>query len=267
MQVSTFKKNRKTVEYIVVDAGLGIPTTLRATHSELTSDADALDHAIREGVTRDKNVGQGNGLYGSFQICCHSKGVFQVESGNAKLWFTEERGLHVRSERIAFQGTLVAAQIDFSVPHLLEGALKFGGKAHQLVDFVELHYETDGPDALFVLKQEAKSFGSRMAGAPVRNSLSNLARMCPDQRIIVDLSDIALVSSSFADEVFGKLFNQMGPMEFMRRFELRNVDATVKKTDRQSNQPANVCDIALTFSARHLKPHRHPASLMQVRPR
>jgi hypothetical protein len=63
VQVSTLQLSKKRIEYIVADAGVGIPRTLRATHRHLTSDADALDHAIREGVTRDKNVGQGNGLF------------------------------------------------------------------------------------------------------------------------------------------------------------------------------------------------------------
>ncbi len=45
---------------------------------------------------------------------------------------------------------------------------------------------------------------------------------------MVELQDIALVSSSFADEVFGKLFAELGPIDFSRRIELRNVDPLVK---------------------------------------
>lgn len=230
VQVSTFKRTQKRVEYIVADAGVGIPTTLRATHPQFTSDADALDHAIREGVTRDKSIGQGNGLFGSYQICSHSKGFFQVESGYGKLVFTDRQGLHVSTEKVPFEGTLVAAQIDFSVPHLLEEALRFGGKPHTPVDFVELRYEQHGnQEILFMLKDESSSFGSRVAGAPVRTKLANLVRMCPGQRIAIDFSGVPLVSSSFADEVLGKLFAELGPMTFMQRFELRNVDTTVRQ--------------------------------------
>jgi anti-sigma regulatory factor (Ser/Thr protein kinase) len=229
VQVSTFKRTQKRVEYIVADAGAGIPATLRATHPQLTSDADALDCAIREGVTRDKSVGQGNGLFGSYQICSHSKGFFQVEAGYGKLVFTDRHGLHVSTEKVPFEGTLVAAQIDFSVPHLLEEALKFNGKPHTPVDFVELRYEQHGnQEVLFMLRDESSSFGSRVAGAPVRTKLANLVRMCPGQRIAIAFSGVPLVSSSFADEVFGKLFAELGPMTFMQRFELSNVDTTVR---------------------------------------
>lgn len=230
VQVSTFQRARKRVEYIVADAGVGIPTTLRETRRELTSDAEALQHAIREGVTRDKAIGQGNGLFGSYQICSHSKGFFQVESGYGKLVFTDRSGLRVTTEKVPFEGTLVAAQIDFSVPHLLEESLRFGGKSHTPLDYVETHYELHHEEAVrFVMKDESPSFGSRVAGAPVRVKLANLTRMCPGQRVVIDFSDVPLVSSSFADEVLGKLFVELGPLTFMQRFEFRNTDSTVRQ--------------------------------------
>jgi hypothetical protein len=229
VQVSTFQRGRKRIEYIVADAGVGIPSTLREGHPELDSDAAALDQAIREGVTRDKSIGQGNGLFGSYEICSHSNGFFQVESGYGKLVFTEREGLHVSTEKIPYEGTLVVAEINFSVPHLLEEALRFGGEKYKPVDFVELKYEKQGECSAFVMKTEAASFGSRPAGAPVRNKLANLARMCRGQRIQIDFADVPLVSSSFADEVFGKLFLELGPLTFMQIFEFRNVESTVKK--------------------------------------
>lgn len=229
VQVSTFQRGRKRIEYIVADAGVGIPATLRPTHPELDSDAAALDRAIREGVTRDKKIGQGNGLFGSYEICSHSNGFFQVESGHGKLVFTERDGLHVSTERVPYEGTLVVAEINFSVPHLLEEALRFGGERHTPVDFVENTYETGDSCAVFVMKSESLSFGSRAAGAPVRNKLANLVRMCRGQRIRIDFGDVPLVSSSFADEVLGKLFLEFGPLTFMQTFELVNVEPTVKK--------------------------------------
>jgi anti-sigma regulatory factor (Ser/Thr protein kinase) len=230
IQVSTFQRASKRIQYIVADAGVGIPGTLRPSHPELTSDAAALERAIREGVTRDSDVGQGNGLYGSYQICSHSKGSFHLESGYGKLAFTEPLGLRVTTERVPFNGTLVVAQINFSDPRLLAEALSFGGRQHIPTDFVEMTYEQhDRPEVLFLMRNETTSFGSRIAGTPVRNKLLNLVNMCPGQRIIIDFADIPLVSSSFADEVLGKLFVALGPMTFAQRFEFRNVASTVKQ--------------------------------------
>ena len=80
----------------------------------------------------------------------------------------------------------------------------------------------------FILKVESDSFGSRVAGKPVRNKLTNLLRMGGSQKIIIDLIDIPLVSSSFADEAFGKLFLEVGAVTFIQKFEFINVMDTVR---------------------------------------
>jgi hypothetical protein len=229
VQVSTFVREKKRISFIVADAGIGIPTSLRSGHPEITSDVDALDKAIREGVTRDKSVGQGNGLFGSYRICSESKGFFQVDSGHAKLSYTEQNGLRVREERVPYDGTLVVAEIDFSVPHLLEEALKFDGKIHRPVDYLELHYEDDAAErVMFKVAEESDAFGTRIAGTPLRYRLLNLLRMCPAQPIIVNFSGVALVSSSFADEFIGKLFAELGPMTFMGRVRIVGASQTVQ---------------------------------------
>ena len=46
--------------------------------------------------------------------------------------------------------------------------------------------------------------------------------------LAVDLDGIGVISSGFADEVFGRLFYELGPRSFMTRIELRNVDKTVE---------------------------------------
>ncbi len=76
--------------------------------------------------------------------------------------------------------------------------------------------------------RETESFGSRLAGLPVRRKLENLIRMNGGRRIVVDLSSIPLVSSSFADEVFGKLFVQIGAIAFMTTVQFSGVSDTVR---------------------------------------
>lgn len=229
VQVSTFQKTRKRIQYIVADAGSTIPTTLRSGHPKIGSDAEALDRAIREGITRDKALGQGNGLFGSYQICSHCKGRFEIDSGHAILRFRNEE-LHVHSSSIPFSGTLVVAEIDLSNPGLLAEALRFQGEPHNPVDTIELNYELEKSDCLkFVMKEESMSFGSRPAGTPVRNKLINLYEMGAHNKIYVDFREIPIVSSSFADEVFGKLFVQLGPVAFVNAFEIVNAAPTVSQ--------------------------------------
>ncbi len=61
-------RNRKRVEFVVGDCGVGIAASLRGATANISSDVDALSKAIQEGVTRDRQIGQGNGLYGTYRI-------------------------------------------------------------------------------------------------------------------------------------------------------------------------------------------------------
>ena len=227
VQVSTFRKTHNQVQFVVADPGNGIPTTLRMGNPEIDSDSAALDKAIREGVTRDKAVGQGNGLFGSYQICTQSGGNFSVTSGYASLR-AEKHDLSIQKEQIPYKGTLVSSTIDFSEPELLGEALRFGGKKHSPVDFVDTEYDRNGDGRIvFRLLDEAPSFGSRVSGRPVRTKLMNLMNMHTTERIQIDFANVPIVSSSFADEAFGKLFLEIGPVAFMQRFEFVNAMDTV----------------------------------------
>ena len=226
VQLNNLRK-RRLVEFTVADPGLGIPSTIREGHSEIRSDTEALDRAIREGVTRDRKVGQGNGLFGTFEIAQVGNGYLHVHSGYARLDFEEQ--LHVRTEQIPVNGTVVVAALDVSKPDDLGEALKFEGERYETLSYVDVHFEGGDRDALvFRLKDEASSFGSRIAGAPVRVKLGNLVTMNPTRRIVVDLADVPLVSSSFADEVFGKLFLEIGALRFMRSVEFKGLASTVR---------------------------------------
>ncbi|MBM4394751.1 MAG: DUF4325 domain-containing protein [Deltaproteobacteria bacterium] len=228
VHVNHFRR-QKRIEFVVADPGVGIPATLREGH-RFASDAEALDRAIRQGVTRRKDIGQGNGLYGTFRVAEANRGYFRVHSGSARLSY-EGGTLHVRTEAIVHRGTLVVVGLDYSNPAALGEALRLGTGQRELSegDYIQLRYEDMTADVLVVhVFSEVASVGSRVAGEPFRRKLLNLVRTHPGHRIVLDLSGIDLVSSSFADEAFGKLFVQIGPLQFMRTFTFRNVTPLVK---------------------------------------
>ncbi|MEM5474617.1 STAS-like domain-containing protein [Hoeflea sp. AS60] len=225
----TNHRQRSEIEFVVGDAGIGVPGSLRPSRPEIRSDQEALDAAIREGVTRDKAIGQGNGLYGTWQISKKSLGSFRLLSGYAALESTERDGLQIKRRDIPFVGTLIACRIGYANDVDLEEALVFSGKKHTPVDYIDTHFqmEEDG-SIIFDLAEESEGFGSRAAGDPVRRKLLNILNFADAGKVIVDLDGVMLVSSSYADEVFGKLFVELGPLEFGRRVDIKNVDKLVR---------------------------------------
>ena len=121
----------------------------------------------------------------------------------------------------------------------MEQALIFGGKKEERPDFIELNYEDINDDRVnFVLSVESNGFGSRAAGLPVRNKIYNLLKYHNITfTIIIDFNNVPLLSSSFADEVFGKLFQEVGEKEYRERVILRNCDKMNKMLiDRSIHQ-------------------------------
>ena len=245
LQLSVFDLRRSRVEFTIADAGVGVPTTLRASRQNIGSDVDALMESVKSGVTRNATDFQGNGLYGTLEICRAGGGKFSLNSGHGVLLCNRD-AVNTKNEQIPFAGTCVDALIDFSEPLLLEKALAIDGKIHHPVDYIELRYEKDDLKSIeFKLNDQSFSFRSRPAGKPIKTKLSNLVNSCPGQVIQIDFSGISVVSSSFADEVFGKLFMELGPMRFMQAIRLINVTPTVQAlidraiTQRMQNPGTN----------------------------
>lgn len=227
VQIQSFP-SRNRVSFYVADAGLGIPSTLRRAIPSITSDPDALDRAIREGVTRNSATNQGNGLFGTFKCCEESNGSLLILSNHAVLRY-DGKGLSVKSDNVPFRGSFISATIDYSTERLLEKAFVFRGKVHEPAnDYIDMHYTQVEDKILFEVEKEVEGFGSREFGRRARQKIDNIL-VDKKNAILFDFSGIPLISSSFADEVFGKLFAELGAMEFMRRCSFQSVDQTVRR--------------------------------------
>jgi anti-sigma regulatory factor (Ser/Thr protein kinase) len=226
MQVMTFPKRRRA-EFFVCDAGITIARSLRSGRPDIRDDTSALRAAIEEGVTRNAKTNQGNGLFGTFKCCEVSGGEFDVISGAVSLRHRPGQ-LTVERTTIPYEGTYVRASIGYDYDRLLEDALVFRGRAHDpSYDYVERAYKLEGEHVSFSVKNELRAFGSREAGQLARTKVENLMDRYRTP-VEFDFSGIKLISSSFADEVFGKLFGELGPIRFGQLCRFKNVDSTVQ---------------------------------------
>lgn len=228
VQLTRHRQKRHAIEFTVCDPGLGVAHTLRAARPNIGSDIDALEEAVKEGVTRNTATNQGNGLFGSFEICRISRGAFRLHSNLGRLELLNG-SVSYRKDTIPFTGTLVDVTIDVSDRGILDQALKFRGTVHRPSDIIEYKYESDDLKAVrFQMAEEVRSFASRAGGKPVKVKLKNLVEMCEGQKIVLDFSGVSVISSSFADEVFGMLFLELGPMRFMSTIAFANESSTVR---------------------------------------
>ena len=222
LQVSTFERDRK-VAVGVADSGRGILASLREGHPKLQDDAHAIYRALEAGVTRHNDIGQGNGLAGALRIATLSGGHIEITSGRAQVVCRpEDSKPYTRGPQQRLQGTFVYFEIDLDSDFELSEALAFGGDPHRPIDVVETLYETEDGNAVSLqLRDEQVGFGSRMAGRQIRTKCLNLLDADPEKPLLLDWEGIPLISSSFADELVGKLFADLGPLVFSAR--VRNI--------------------------------------------
>lgn len=226
VQASTYK-DKNIVEFIVSDAGVGIPETL----NKKSNQPESLRAAVEEGVTRTDKPGRGNGLFGTYRIATISEGEFEIISDCASL-IAQHGDIKTQNNPkfYKYPGTSVRCLIDCKKENLLEDALKFDNKPYDpSFDYIEKKYETESEDLVFKIKDYKNNLVSREGGEHLYQRLMNLIRSSgSNQKLLVDFEDVFIVSSSVADEVFGQIFEELGPINFMHKIQFSNLDSTIK---------------------------------------
>jgi len=75
--------------------------------------------------------------------------------------------------------------------------------------------------------------GTRKSGEKIRNELINIYKQS-SKNITLDFANINIISSSFADELIGKLVTEFGFYGFNNIFKLKNMNANVQSIVQRS---------------------------------
>jgi len=221
-QASTYPKDQ-TIAFAVADSGRGILNSMQEGFPTLRTDIQAIGEAIKAGVTRNPKFGQGNGLAGSLKVTTLTGGSFDITSGAGRFVVTNEQTLRKPFFQGHYQGTVVCGQIKITNDFSVSKALDFGtGVKYIPVDIVEMQYEMEDKDCLILkMREESTGFGTRKSGLQIRTKLKNLLDAQPNYPLVADWEGVPVISSSFADEVMGKLFVELGALTFTSR--IRNI--------------------------------------------
>jgi len=221
------QQQRRRLSYCVADQGCGIYQSLSKSQYRPTTAADAITLAVKRGVTRDAKTNMGNGLWGATEIVARSKGQLTISSGGAALFFDRVTGRaqsipHVSVLDKDAPGTFLDAQVDASVQ--VQMSEMFDYLATPVNLRVERLEDEDG--ALRVaLKKMKFGAGTRESGNFVRAYTANLLNET-NASVVVDFTEVGIVSSSFADEFIAKLYAQLGAEGFNSRIRLHGMNET-----------------------------------------
>lgn len=223
----------------IYDCGQGIFNSLRNSVHTPTDTVDAITIALKEGITRDKSIGQGNGMWGLNNIVRSNSGLLNITSGSG---FISIRADETKtSNQVPFLSssnncTTVDFQIDFDKGISIADAL--GGD--EPTNFRIENLEDEKNNLIYKLAEKTSGTGTRQSGVAIRNEVINISNQTT-QVIVLDFNGVSLISSSFADEFIGKLIIEFGFVGFMQRFRLIGMNETIQAiTNRSVYQRINV---------------------------
>lgn len=209
MQVMTYPEARR-LALVVCDAGVGVCATMRRAFTSIRNDRDVVMKALEPGVTSTPS-GQGQGLAGCVAIAEASDGRFALTSGQGRVEVLSNEVL--ASDFIPpLIGTCVELQLPTDFALDLRTVL-----GHEPTSRAEIRHMDESGWLVVRLADYAKVFGNRPTGSRIRNAVINMLRSNPTSPVEIKMDDVSIFSSSFADELFGKLAVELGVLEFGKR--------------------------------------------------
>jgi anti-sigma regulatory factor (Ser/Thr protein kinase) len=230
LQVIAYPKDH-LIAFTVADAGIGILTSLREGFPALENEVEAIDEAIKAGITRNKEYGQGNGLAGTQRITALTGGSLDILSGAGRVVITPTKEMRSLSEQSKhFPGTCISGQIRINKEFSVSKALTFGAVPYDSYTIVDAKYELQQEDALEIkMRDQQSGTGTRAAGMEMRNKVINLLTAKPDYPLYIDWQEVSIISSSFADEFIAKLFLRLGKEKFEQLISHTHIDPLISQ--------------------------------------
>ena len=216
------------IAFGIYDSGVGIYKTLNSSKHRPRSELDALSIAIQEGTSDGK--GQGNGLYGLYQIVKNNMGRLTITSGHSSLMM-DGTGEIKHFDHLPYIdddhcGTLVDFQLDLRKNINMQEAFRTIGGFSGIDMRIDNMLSEEDEMVHYRILEVAQGTATRQSGFGLRTDIKNTFERTK-RRIILDFEGIQNVSSSFIDELIAKLVLDFGFVAFNQIFTIINMNQDI----------------------------------------
>ena len=212
----------------VFDNGIGILNSFKGSQYTPEKSSDAITLALRKGVTRDCQIGQGNGLWGLSEILKENNGSLTIKTGGGQYSVSGNeapRINNIKSDQFYGSSRYLTTMIDFQLNNKKNICLdKIFNDRMPVQLWLEDMENADGEHEI-LLSKEKWGTGTRSGAQKIRNKAENVL-IQGKTRVVFDFKDVYVVSSSFSDELFGKLIEKYGFVGFQKAFRIANTSKT-----------------------------------------
>lgn len=210
------------LDVAICDAGRGITASLEGVLEPWEGPGDAVKQALQRGVTRDPEIGQGNGLAGALEIAKTNSGAFHLWTDD--IVFSTTNGEDGRFAKLPpLPGTGVAFALDTRRPVDLSDTF-IGAPACPYIDAEAMRLETS--DDGIKVAEDCVSTGTRGSARRLRRKIASVLPEM-DESLVLNFEGVERASSSFLDELLGRLAAEFGTDAFEQRVRLVNMPEQV----------------------------------------
>ncbi|MGL4599682.1 MAG: STAS-like domain-containing protein [Bacteroidia bacterium] len=207
--------------FCVFDSGRGFFESLSESKHAPKDAISALRLSVQEGVTSRKKEFQGNGLWGLHQIVLQNNGKLNITSSGACFNTENNQENYFTSIPVLREGSgsIIDIQLNYNKKLSLPAAL--GWKHNFSADFsLRIDNITDEfGNIQYKLIEKTGGYGTRKSGKAMRTEIINHYTET-ESNIIIDFNGVRMISSSFADELIGKLISEMGFIWYTNKIKI-----------------------------------------------
>lgn len=223
-------QSTKRLSFCVFDAGIGIYNSLKNSNiHNPSSPIDAIMLAMQEKVTRDSNIGQGNGLWGLSNLISQTNGILRISSGGATYINNNGNVSIVKQGNFNLGRKLGTTTIDFQLDYSknMDISAALPNYKYVPVDLWLENLETNDENVVQInILKMSNGTGTRKSAEKLRTMILNIV-FDNKKKIILDFDGINTISSSFADELIGKIIKKYGFVFFTQIFKLINLKTVI----------------------------------------
>ena len=223
------QRDKGLIEVVVSDAGMGIRNSLLPAFPDIRSDVDAINRALTKGVTRGLDHGLGNGLAGVERVSEAGSGWLTLHTHEGATVVRE--GSRKDEARPEHPGTVVALTLPVDCEIDVESAL-WGSVTPSLENAYLEANGVGGFHVEFKVADECSVVGTRSTARSARVKVKNLLNAFSGENLVLDFDGTGTMASSFADELVGRLAEELGEDQFTSRIRFKGLaglnEATVR---------------------------------------
>jgi hypothetical protein len=227
-------KDSRILKVSIFDYGQGIFESLKNSKYKPRHASDAISLAIQEGVTRDKKIGQGNGMWGLYNIINLNDGNLSITSGSGGLNFVNrKKTIEAFNDIIILSPKQQSTSINFDIKLNNSISMKDALGGYEPKDIFIENLEDEFDRIIYKITEQSSGTGTRQSGERIRNEIMNIYKSAK-KPVILDFEGVGIIASSFADELIGKLVQELGLFQFQAAFPMKNMNSTIQSIVQRS---------------------------------